>query len=313
MRTITLVLMSLLTVSQAAAQYDYGFDFTKAGTAGYQFLKIGAGARETALGQAAAALTNDANAVFWNVGGLPLVEQPQVLFSHASWLNGSAHDAAVLAIPVGPYVFGISAVRLAIDEFEETTVLAPTGTGRMVGARDLLIGVAASRRFTDKLTIGVQLKYVEEKLDDVAFHNFLFDVGAVYYTGFHFLRLAFALQHFGADMNVLRVKFRMPLLFRLSVGDDLIKNDIHRLTAAAELVHPTDNDEVLNTGVEYEFMSILALRGGYRVNADEGNLTFGAGVRSPSLGSINVRFDYAYVTYGEVFGATHRFSLGVGF
>jgi hypothetical protein len=77
------------------------------------------------------------------------------------------------------------------------------GTGRMVSAGDLLIGVAAARRFTDKLTIGLQLKYVRESLDNDVVSNVLFDVGSIYYTGFHNLRLGFALQHFGPDMKVL--------------------------------------------------------------------------------------------------------------
>ena len=296
----------------AHAQLDYGFEFERSGSAGFQFLKIGLGARESGLGEAAAALTNDANAVFWNVGALPLAGEQQAAFSHNEWLVGSALDALVVAVPLGSYSVGVSVARFGIEPFEETTVLAPDGTGRMVDAGDFLLGVAGARRFTDRLTIGVQAKYVRETLDTDAFSNVLFDVGALYYTGFRDLRLAFTLQHFGPDVAGLRQDFRTPLLFRVAAADDLAVGEQARLRAAVELVHPTDNEEWVQGGVEIELLDVLALRGGYRMNVDEGAWSVGAGVSPPPVGRFGVRADYAYVPYGDLLGATHRFTVTLG-
>ncbi len=311
-RIISLIVPVLLGIQSTFAQLDYGFDFSKAGTAGFQFLKIGVGAREAALGEAVTSLTNNANAVFWNPGALPLIRQRQIYFTHNEWIAGSTHDAVALAVPVGSFVFGLSAASLAIEEFEETTVLEPEGTGRMVSAGNLLLGIAAARRFTDRLTVGVQMKYVHENLDEQSFDNMLFDVGALYYTGFRQLRLGFSLQHFGADMKILRQSFRMPLLFRLSAADDLISSPNYRLTAAIDLVHPTDNVEWVNAGLELELLSLISLRGGYRYNVDEGKLSFGIGIHPSSVGPVSPAFDYSYVKYGDILGATHRFSIGFG-
>jgi hypothetical protein len=310
-RTLLPLLLCLLPALPAAAQPDYGFDFSKSGSAGFQFLKIGVGARESALGGAAAGLTDDANAVFWNVGALARIEGRQAAFTHTQWLVGSSVDAAVVAVPLGAYAVAVSAVRLAADAFEETTVVAPDGTGRMVSAGDLLVGLGAGRRFTDRLTIGLQVKYVREDLDDEAFQNVLFDVGTVYFTGFRSLRLAFALQHFGPDVEGLRQKFRMPLLFRVSAADDLLRTPSFRLTSAVELVHPTDNDEWVNAGVESVLRDVLALRAGYRFNVDEGRWAVGAGLQPPPLGGLKLKVDYAYVPFGEIFGDTHRFTVGL--
>ena len=52
------------------AQLDYGFDFSKSGSAGFQFLKIDIGAGPTGMGGAATSLVNDGNAIFWNVAGI---------------------------------------------------------------------------------------------------------------------------------------------------------------------------------------------------------------------------------------------------
>jgi hypothetical protein len=311
-RTLILALLALLAVPPAAAQTDYGFDFRKSGSAGFQFLKIALGARESALGEAAAALTNDANAVFWNVGALPLIEGAQASFTHNEWFVGSSIDALVLAAPVGPYAIGVSVARFGITPFEETTVLEPDGTGRMVEAGDLLVGLAVGRRFTDQLTIGGQVKFVRESLDEASFSGVLFDVGALYYTGFRQLRLAFALQHFGPDIQGLRQDFRTPLLFRVAAADELVSVPGARVNLALELVHPTDNDEWVNGGLEAVLMDVLALRGGYRMNVDHGSWSFGAGVQPPRIQGAWLRMDYAFVPYGSLLGATHRFTVGIG-
>src|SRR3990172_4923172 len=83
------------------AQFDYGFDFSKSGSAGLQFLKIGVGARETAMGDAVTSIVNDANSVFWNPAGLAYVEKREVMVSHNQWLVDSKHNAAVAAYPLG--------------------------------------------------------------------------------------------------------------------------------------------------------------------------------------------------------------------
>lgn len=309
---IAIVLLTLIPLREAAAQLDYGFDFSKAGTSGLQFLKIGVGARETAMGGSVASLVNDANAVFWNASGIAYVENYQLSLSHNQWLVNSKHNAAVFAFPFSSFVFALSAASLQIDEFEETTALAPDGTGRMVSAGDYVIGLAAARRFTDRLSIGLQVKYVQEKLDDYSIDNVLFDVGAIYATGFRDLTLGFSLQHFGPDMRLLNQDFRTPLLFRLSASDKFKFSDDISITGSAELVHPTDNVEWVNFGAELQLLNLLALRGGHRLNVDEGKWSFGVGIIPPSLGGINARFDYAFVLSERVFDNVHRFSIMIG-
>lgn len=308
-----MILIITASLQLTQAQFDYGFDFTKAGSAGLQFLKIGVGARETAMGEAFVSLSNDVNAVFWNVAGIGFVTSPQLTFSHANWLVESALDAFAAALPIKSFVLGISAISFKIQDFEETTVLEPYGTGNMVGAGDYLLGFAIARRYTDKLTIGLQLKYIQEVLDNRSFSNVLFDIGTIYRTGFRDLTLAFALQHFGPDMVLANQQFRTPLLFRVGASDYIFDTGMQSLIISAELVHPTDANEWINVGLEYTLMNILALRGGYQANDMEQRLTTGFGIKAPEIGKVGTTFDYAYVSFGEIFGATHRFTIGLNF
>ncbi len=324
------LVFSLLFTSNVIAQFDFGFDFSKAGSAGLQSLKIESGARERALGGAVSSIVNDANAIFWNVAGIGYVKDFQLFASHSNWLVDSKHITFAAAYPVGPVVIGLSLMSMQINDFEETTALFPQGTGRMVSAGDISIGIGVARQFTDKLLIGGQIKYVIETLDDKSFDNILFDIGTIYNTGWRNLRLGFALLHFGPDMNFINKKVRTPLLFRVSAADDIISSENFLATLMIELVHPTDNDEWLSIGSEFVLLNTLKLRAGYRFVNDEGNsrvdidigtigkndvgnLSFGAGVQSPVLGLSNIKVDYAFTSYTQVFNDIHTITVGIEF
>lgn len=309
----TVLVFLLLITSNIFAQFDFGFDFSKAGSAGLQSLKIESGARERALGGAVTSVVNDANAIFWNVAGIGYVKDFQLFASHSNWLVDSKHLTFAVAYPVGPVVVGVSVMSMKINDFEETTALDPQGTGRMVSAGDISIGIGVARQFTDKLLIGGQIKYVKETLDDKSFDNFLFDIGTIYNTGWRNLRLGFALQHFGPDMKFINKTVRTPLLFRVSAADDIISSENFLATLMIELVHPTDNDEWLNLGSEFVLLNALSLRAGYRFINDEGNLSVGAGVQSPILGLSNVIVDYAFTSYTQVFNDIHTITVGIEF
>jgi len=303
----------LIIVVNSQAQWDYGFDFSKAGTAGLQFLKIGVGARESAMGEAALGVSKGANAIFWNPAGIAYVNRSEATFSYSGWLLDMNLSATALTMNVkGVGTIGLSVIYMGVPEFQETTVQAQDGTGRMVSAYDLGIGLAVARRFTDKLSMGGQVRYVKEQLDQDSFSNILMDIGAIYFTGFRHLNISVCAQHFGPDIKMLRDKFRMPLVFKVGLADDLFHTDSQRLTLAIDLVHPTDNTERMNFGMEYGFFDRLFLRGGYRLNSDLGNWSFGAGLRQSLIG-VNGSIDYSYTDFGEILGGVNRFTFSFGF
>ncbi|MDZ7401462.1 MAG: PorV/PorQ family protein [candidate division KSB1 bacterium] len=313
MKIKLIILLILTTVSIGQAQWDYGFDFNKAGTAGLQFLKIGVGAKESAMGEAALGVSKGANAIFWNPAGIAYAAQREVTFSYNKWLLDITHSATAITMQVKNIgTIGLSLLYMGVPEFQETTVQAQDGTGRMVSAYDLGIGLAVARRFTDKLAMGGQIRYVKEQLDHDSFSNVLLDIGAIYFTGFRHLNISVCAQHFGPDIKMLRDKFRMPLAFKVGLADDLIHFEDQRLTLAIDLVHPTDNTERMNFGLEYGFFNWLFLRGGYRLNADLGNWSFGAGLQQSLIG-VNGSIDYSFSDYGQIMGGVNRLTVTFGF
>ncbi len=313
MRHKIIITLILLTTGLAFGQWDYGFDFNKAGSAGLQFLKIGVGARECAMGEATLGTTRGINSIFWNPAGIAYIEKREVFFSHTGWLLDINHSATALGTRVGNIgVIGLSFVYLGLPEFEETTVKMQEGTGRMISAHDIAVGLSIARRFTNKLSMGGQIRYVREKLDQDSFSNILLDIGAMYYTGYRNLFISVSAQHFGPDIKMLRDKFRMPLIFKVGLADDLFTTESQRLTAAIDLVHPTDNTERMNFGLEYGFLNWIFLRSGYRLNSDLGEWSFGAGLNQSLIG-VDGTVDYSYTDYGKIMGAVNRISVSFGF
>lgn len=302
----------MMSTQDAMAQYDYGFDFSKSGSSGLQFLKIAPAAKEASMGEAGVSVTNDVSSIFFNPAGLAYLNKPQVMVSHIRWLAGSTHNAMAVALPYKRVVYGLSLVSLNIPSFEETTVFEPDGTGRMVHAGDISIGIAVARRFTEQLVIGGHIKFVKETLDDYNITNILADIGATYHTGFRDLRLGFSLQHFGPDMKVVNQTFRTPLVFRLGAADDLVKAENYRLTLTAEIVHPTDNQEWVNTGLELHLFRALSVRAGYRFNSDVSAFSTGIGMMTSQSNFGTLSIDYAFVPTITVFDSVHRFSVRFG-
>ena len=81
--------------------------------------------------------------------------------------------------------------------------------------------------------------------------------------------------------------------------------------AAIDAMHPADNAESANFGMEYVFNGMIALRGGYKYNIDEGGFAAGAGFKY-SVAGIMTKLDYSYTDFGRL-NAVHRASIGFGF
>ncbi|HUF08339.1 MAG TPA: PorV/PorQ family protein [Rhodothermales bacterium] len=305
-----------------------GDGFSKGGRAALQFLKIGIGARQAALGEASVASVRDANAIFWNPAGLSAVTSAEASFSYVSWIADLNYVAGAGAIRVGGVgVIGLALASLDYGDIEEALVVSSTGsndtrTGNVVSGDDFLVVASVAREFTDRLTIGMSAKMVHESLFEYSETIFVFDVGTNYDMRYNGLRLAMSAQNFGTDVRFLEENttgdgFDIPLMFRIGLSGDLINpsnafmsmGGTHRLTASVEALSTNDFSERFHVGAEYWFGEVVALRGGYRFNYDEGNLSTGFGLQS-RLSDVGVRFDYAYVDY-EFLDSPHRFSLSV--
>jgi len=296
-------------------------EFAKSGTVGAQFLKIGIGARGAALGGAYEAVSNDITAVFWNPSGLVNVEGTSVYLSHIEWLAEIGYEALAVSHEFpGIGTFGISIAYMSSGDIERTTVENPDGGIGTFSTEEMLAGITYARKLTDKFSFGATAKFVREKLDDQTSNAWATDLGVMYYTGFHSLRLGMSVRNFGPeiqlsgnyldyDNGVLQddptdyLAYHFPMTFKLGLAMEVMDKEESRITLAADVVHPNDNIERINAGCEAFMWKMLALRGGYTFRHDTAGPAFGAGFYWQKL---NV--NYSYTDYG-LLDWVHRFDF----
>jgi len=330
----------LLTLFVAFAGSAFGQ--SKVGTTAASFLGISVGPRATALGGAFAAVADDATSLYYNPAGIARAGRSQFVFSYTSLLVDTDFSWIGLMFNLdGANAIGLSLTQLNYGEEEVTTVLDPEGTGEKWGASDISIALSYARSLTDRFSIGGNAKFIQEKLWNESASAFAFDVGLLYITELHDMRLGMSITNFGTDMRldgkdllkrvdldpeaighndniVSRLKtddWPLPLFFRVGLAMDVLKQENLRLTTAIDALRPSDNSEVLNVGAEMELYRLLFLRGGYkslfREDSEEG-LTLGMGLNFSTGPGFSWAFDYTFADFG-LLEDINMFSLGVTF
>jgi len=307
-------------------------DLNQVGTSMANFLKIGVGARATAMGDAYVALSDDITSLYWNPGGLAMSKKNEALFQITDWLLDMRLHFFGISYNTGNLgVIGCSIYSFTSGDIEETTFDKPDGTGRMFSASDFAAGLTYSKLLTDRFSTGLTLKYISERLDQEKASTLAIDVGSIFVTNFfNDLRIGFALSNLGGrmqlegtDLAVFYIEepgtkytraqlgtesWDIPLLIRFGLATDVIRRDDLRLTVASEVMDSRDYTHRIATGGELVVRDRVFLRGGYKIEYDEADVTFGFGLKISSSQGLEMRVDYAYGHYG-LLDNTQRFSI----
>ncbi|NIX56904.1 MAG: PorV/PorQ family protein [candidate division Zixibacteria bacterium] len=312
------------------------------GTTAAPFLEIGVGSRAIGMGGAFVSTANDASALYWNPAGLGTLNRPEVMFVHTEWIAEVDFDFAGAVLPIGRFgTIGASLTSLSMGDMKVRTVDQPEGTGEFFQASDMALMLSYGLKITDRFSIGINTKYVHQKIWKETAQGFAVDLGTLFTTAFNGLRIGAALTNFGTDMqmdgedllvfhdidkqimgNNERVfskletnSWPLPLNFQAGVAMEVFDTRPHRLTLATEAMHPKDNTESLQLGMEYALQELFFLRAGYRnlfLEDSEEGATLGAGFSTRFLGNFQATLDYAYADFGRLENA-HRFSASIKF
>lgn len=337
-KIVSLLVMMTLPVT------SFGAGFSKVGTAAAQFLKISVGARPMGMGETYAAIANDVSALYWNPAGITNVKSLSVGVSHSQWFAELFHNYAGMVIPLGESdAFGISALTLGTDEQEVTTVEQPDGTGIFYNVNDIAIGLSYARTLTDRFSVGLTAKYIQQDAYNESANTVAIDIGTYLQTGYHNLVIGMCVSNFGGNMQLegrdlisladinkqisgeynpdARLKtepWPLPLNFRVGIAmdivggpDPLFQSEYHHFMMALDGNHPNDNNERVNIGGEYSWNETFYARIGYKINYDVGKWTYGAGVRV-NIGGQQAGFDYALADYNDL-GKISRLSVELTF
>ncbi len=332
--------IAFLLVLLTAIQANGGI--SAVGTTAASFLEIEVGSRAIGMGNAFVAVADDATAIYWNPAGLAGLQNNEATFTHTNWLTDINFDFTGGIFCLGDYgVIGLSLTSLSTTDMEVRTVDKPEGTGEMFSVGSIAIGLSYAKRLTDKFSIGFNTKYINEKIWHMSASSFAIDFGTLFITHFNEMKIGMCISNFGNDMilsgrdvmvyhdidptimgnnemvtaNLETDGWPLPLTFKAGIAMDVLKIRNNRLTLAVDAVHPNDNTEYMNLGMEYALNNLLFLRGGYsslfKRDSEEG-FAFGTGIQCNIGGKASIKVDYAFEAFGRL-GNTHRISMGLQF
>ena len=329
--TVTLIFINAILFAQS-----------KVGSTAAPFLNIGIGPRALSMGGAFVATANDVTALYWNPAGISKMSDNQALFSHTQWFADITYNWAGATLNLGSLGnIGLSLTYLDYGEMEVTTMSEQEGTGEMFGASDMSLAFTYSRRLTDRFAIGGSIKYISQSIWNSTASAAAVDLGVLFHSDIYGLRIGASITNFGTDMQMdgkdLYVQhdvnenvfgnndqilatlntdsYPLPLTFRVGLAMDVVNMEDHKVTLGADALHPNDNDESMNVGLEYLLLDMISIRGGYKSlfldNSEEG-LTLGFGLKYNFNPYFGFFLDYAYQDFG-IFDNTQHFAIGINF
>ncbi|MFN0118323.1 MAG: PorV/PorQ family protein [Elusimicrobiota bacterium] len=282
-----------------------------AGTVSNNFLKIGLGARGSAMGEAQAAASEDVTAAFWNPAALSNLRFQEITFMHHDMVEGVRLQQVQVGLPLqnnkGTFSAGLSMMDFgSINGYNDAGL--PTGS---VEASDLLLSASYARAISkkSKLTGGFTFKYLNSKLAGYSASAPMLDLGLLLpiETGrMKGLKLSFGMRNVGPSIKYDTQSSQLP---RQVVFGSAFSALGGNLNIALDAIQSVDSNLYFATGLEYRVFDMLNLRLGYngRSNFVGNGISYGMGLRFTQW-----NLDYAFVPFGDL-GATNRISVGVRF
>ncbi len=301
----------------------------------FVWLLIEPGSRPGGIGKTFTGLADDANAAYYNPGGLALQEKHGVTVMHeprgTDELKDIFYDYVAFAYRTGKYgTLGVDVVYSDAGKSDMTDL-----EGRVIGVMHSYMAAPSvywSYPLRADLGVGAGLTYAYEHLTDQpggVTQQLLFNAGALYKTPLKGLSGGLAFTNLGTNKTGTRVDeakqeievdWPPPRAMRLGLAYKVFSNDLNDLTVAADgsklLMNLDDTlseefgQAVYSGGAEYMYAKMVAVRAGYYRDkwGEIKGLTLGFGFSYKGLS-----FDYGRVPEGEGFGDRHRFAVGYVF
>ena len=340
---IRILLPLLILMSGNVYGQNFVENVSKVGISAAPFLSIPVGTRANSLGGAFVAVADDASSLYWNPAGISRLSSNEFLVTHTQWIGNINHDFGGIVFSMGSGgAIGLSIISVTTDEMEVRTELEPEGTGEFFSVSDLAFGATYAKNLTDRFSIGFTGKYIFQKIWHSQAQGLALDFGTLFKTDlFNGLKIGAVITNFGPDISIdgrdlryfldpdpnalgnnERIPSRvetdpwpLPLNFQFGVSTYAFNNESSQLLVSLDALHPSDNFEFVNLGLEYIMNDLIFLRGGYKglfLEDSEEGLAFGAGVKLALSNGTKLRADYSFQDFGRL-SNINTFALSIFF
>lgn len=281
---------------------------------GAAFLKLGTGARATALGGAYTALGDDASSIGWNPAGLARLEKREATAAHAELAERTRLDFAAYAHPTAKGTFAAGLLYLSHGSFDGRDAAGrPTGK---VTASDSAVAFAYAGK-NEVADYGVSVKLITSHIAEAQAQTAAVDFGAKRQAaelkgGKVFVAAAVRNLNIGPGLKYSGARTELPL--QLAAGGAWVHE---RGALSVDVMNgPNGSGTDASFGGELRVAKGFAFRAGYGTAGliDGGSgfdalrgLSFGVGLKSE-----RATLDYAVTPSGDL-GQAHRFGIGVRF
>lgn len=307
------------------AQLIPNFGAQRSGISTLTFLKNDVNPRSAAMSGASVAISGDGFSAFTNPAATTDLEGFNASISSFNQGAGIQQSYLSTLFPSksGFSTFGFSLNMLNSGAMDVRTEFQPEGTGEKFYVTNFALSGTYAQKLSEMFSAGISLKYIHEQIDDYNNGTVAADVSFLYYTDFKDLKFAVMVQNFGGNSalngegikadfnrnpNVSPEEYSVPTVFSLGASMIPWKKENQSLLVSLQLNHPSDNAENYRLGLEYEYLKLLFLRAGYKVNVDGQPFpTFGFGLRH-RVGGHPLQLNYA-ANPTEYFGTIHTVGL----
>lgn len=293
------------------------------GTTGFQFLKLGVGARPVAMGSAYTAVADDANALFWNPAGLGMSESFQGTLTIMELLQSVTYAGAGITTPFGKFISaGIAGSYLTVSDTRRNPL-----TGKEEGSfpiSDFSVGPGLAFNPVENIAVGGAIKFLGSRLDSFTSYAVSIDAGIIY-SPIRYFYLGSSVLHLGTPRKFISHWEYQPTNLRIGAAGKIPIFE-HSLIIASDVSVYSDNLPTVSVGAEGKvkltsIMKIkgrnqwLAVRAGYQTGYNlgfGGGFSFGIGYEYELATALQLVIDAVYLSYG-LLGQSERVSLSLSY
>jgi len=272
------------------------------GEYGFQMLRIVSGADLAAQGGTGALYSRSAFGFLQNPAANLITRNHVISMTQNYWIFDTSLNSLAYTNATGRTSFSVAYRYLDYGKIENRDE-----AGTIIGEfhpMDLSLSANFAYRITPDHYAGITVNGIYEKIDTSSSLGVSLDLGYVYLTNFHNLKVAADLKHLGKTSKLNKTDIDLPVTAELALADDI---RIGRMILEAEIkaIKYFDDDQVRAVvGFSLKPHPKLDLRAGYKINYDTEDLTLGIGI---NLKKINI--DYAYIPYQYEINDVHMVGI----
>jgi len=278
------------------------------------------------MGRAFAAVTNDANAVWWNPGALAFTTGHDASSMYTKLVPDLAPDVFFSYTSYAQHVEGWGGIGFSLGYLSYGQSIATDQEGNEIGtftSYEVAPTLAYGTELMKDMGFGIALKLVRVDLapadktqDQKAGRGTTFaaDIGGLYKLPKWKSAIGVNVQNLGPNIAYIDQDQSDPLgrNVKLGVAVTPFETEAYRVLVAADVNKSllSHGAWIENAGGEFEFNRLLSLRAGYIYDprGTVRDFTYGLG-----LNFHNVRVDYASVPQSEFLNRVNRFSASYHF